>query len=111
MLEFRAGQYGPRVAGILAAAGDGHRRMPLVAGPCASAEAREALARLTAAGLFGEQAVRAVGFAAPENRRPLGAARPCLPLGRQDIKTTMNRGGVCGSTLAQQDHFFTLLPA
>lgn len=41
MPEFCAPQYGPKIAGILGLAGDGHRLLGLVAGPCVSEQARE----------------------------------------------------------------------
>ncbi len=41
MPDFRAGEYGPKIAGILGLAGDGHRLLGLVGGACVSEEARE----------------------------------------------------------------------
>ncbi len=63
MFEFRAAQYGPGIAEILALAGDGHRLMPLAAGPCASETARDALRRLNRADLFGGQPIISTEFA------------------------------------------------
>jgi len=41
MPDFRAAEYGPKIAEILGLAGDGHRLLGLVGGPCVSEKARE----------------------------------------------------------------------
>ncbi len=51
-MEFRASDYGPDVAAILAFDGDGNRLMPLAYGTCCSHDARRALGSATAAELF-----------------------------------------------------------
>ena len=63
VFPFRASDYGSPIAEILALAGDGHRLMPLVGGPCASEKARDMLGRLDAAELFGGKRVVSKEFA------------------------------------------------
>lgn len=63
MSLFDAARYGPRIGEILALAGDGKRLMPLVGGPCVSAEARDMLQRLDRQALFAESKLHAPEFA------------------------------------------------
>jgi hypothetical protein len=62
MLEFQAASYGPRIAALLAAAGD--RLPPLVIGPCVSEPARQALGRMSLEELFAGRKIAREDFAA-----------------------------------------------
>ena len=63
MWEFRAENYGARIAEILALAGDGRRRMGLVVGRCVSTQARDLVGRWKGAALFDERPLRSADFA------------------------------------------------
>jgi hypothetical protein len=61
MLEFQAATYGPRIAALLAEAGD--RLPPLVIGPCVSEQARQALGRMSREELFAGRMIARQDFA------------------------------------------------
>lgn len=61
MFEFQAATYGPRIAALLAAAGD--RLPPLVIGPCVSEQARQTLSGMSREELFAGRKIAREDFA------------------------------------------------